>query len=115
MSEIDGVGPIHGPRPIGAATPTGAARAEQAAGVDGPSPAAAPDPMLAVFDRVAEALAAGHHSAPVEAVRAAVEAVLGESMPHLAPVTRERLSAQVTEALLEHPDLSARLDRLLNR
>ncbi|MCB9522023.1 MAG: hypothetical protein H6702_01415 [Myxococcales bacterium] len=110
MSDIKGPRPIGGPRP---APGDGAAlgRAEAATGV---APAAAPDPMVAMFEAVKTRFPGGVQPADrPTAVRAVVDEVLGREMGHLAEPTRAGVAERVTQALLTHPDLAARLDRLL--
>ena len=111
MSEIKGVRPAGAPRTL--------ERDQLAAtGVEGPTAAepAGADPLVALFDAVQARFAGG--VAPTDrarAVRAVVDEVLGREMGHLAEPTRAGVAEQVTAALLAHPDLSARLDRLFQR
>lgn len=111
MSEIKGAKPVGAARSLGDDRATVSA-AEPVASVEA---AAAADPLVALFDAVQARFPGG--IAPAErstAVRAVVDEVLGQEMGHLAAPTRAGVADKVTQALLTHPELSARLDRLLS-
>lgn len=110
MSEIKGpkgVGPAKG---IG--TTSGARRAERAQSTQA---SATVDPMVALFDTVADQLASGAISDRAGGMRAAVDAVLGERFGNLPQTVRDAVAADVCQALDQRPDLSARMDRLLRQ
>ena len=110
MNEIKGPKAVGAPRPIQADGAT-AGQAEAAAPA---TSAGASDPLVAMFDAVKARFPGGVQAAERSAaVRAVVDEVLGREMGHLAATTRSGVADKVTQALLTHPDLSARLDRLL--
>ncbi len=108
---------IKGPGRIGASSIVGPAAADTVAAPQAASEAAAAavttDPVVALFEAVQARFPEGIHGDRAAVVRAVVDDVLLRGMGDLAAATRDGVAQQVTDALLSHPELSARLDRLL--
>lgn len=114
MSRIDGPGGVGGSKPAAPGAVDGPRGAEDEAWVDGVEDAAPADAAwAAMFDQVASELQAGRFASRDDALRAAVAQVLERTMPTLDASTRASLVDQVSAALVDHPALSDRLDRLL--
>lgn len=109
MSEIKGpkgIGPTRGPRGLGAARR--AEQADKAAGVR------APDPMVQLFDQIADQMASGALGDRAAGMRAAVDAVLAQEFANLPANVRDALAADVCQALDARPEMNARMTRLLH-
>ena len=107
---------IKGPKGVSAAQgvtgPSATRRAQQA---DQASAVEAPDPMVQLFDQIADQLATGAVSDRAAGVRAAVDAVLADAFAALPSDVRDALAADVCEALDARPDMNARMNRLLRQ
>lgn len=105
---------IKGPKGVGPARGVGANRgARRASGSKAVAANAPVDPMVAIFDKVADQLASGAIADRAAGMRAAVDSVLSEAFGNLPAEVRDAVAADVCEALTRRPDLSARMDRLL--
>lgn len=114
MSSIDGPGSVGGSKPAAPSAVDGPRRAEDEAWVEGAEAAAPVDAAwAALFDQVAAELQAGRFASRDDAVRAAVAQVLEQTMPTLDASTRTTLTEQVSAALVDHPAMVDRLERLL--
>lgn len=107
---------IKGPKGIGPAQgvtgPSAARRAQQA---DEAAAVSAPDPMVQLFDQIADQMASGAIGDRAAGVRAAVDAVLAQEFATLPAEVRDALAADVCQAMTARPEMDARMTRLLHQ
>lgn len=107
---------IKGPKGIGPAQGvTGPSAARRASQAEQASAASAPDPMVQLFDQIADQMASGAVADRAAGVRAAVDAVLAQAFAALPSEVRDALAADVCQALDARPEMNARMSRLLRQ
>lgn len=114
MTPIDKIEGLRAAQRVAEVEPAqGAEVVEAVEATDEVAQAQAADPLVALFDEVAEQLRAGEIESKEAALEAAVSEVLAQQLPFIDAPTRAVLSARISLQLWSHPELSRRVARLL--